>query len=207
MLATNMAPVSLSSSLFSVTMYNLGSSPRLLTMSFHIMLFHTRSCSQQAVTQLLCLKVRPVFAVNVLGACIEVTGNTLSAFPSGNHWQWNWNITHRSPYLHQDASLVSDKWHFVKDNSLTCSPAGLFTCKNPGFCFFQISIMCTSSQYTHIISCPLQKCTHPPIFPEHVNIFSSPWICCSWCVCVRSAHHKTSLQRSLKIIRHFTLHY
>lgn len=38
MLATNMAPVSLSSSLFSVTMYNLGSSPRLLTMSFHIML-------------------------------------------------------------------------------------------------------------------------------------------------------------------------
>lgn len=88
MLATNMAPVSLSSSLFSVTMYNLGSSPRLLTMSFHIML-HTRSCSQQAVTQLLCLKVKPVFAVNALGVCIKVTGNVLSSFQSGNHRQWN----------------------------------------------------------------------------------------------------------------------
>lgn len=101
MLATNMAPVSLSSSLFSVTMYNLGSSPQLLTMSFHIMLLHTRSFSQQAVTQLLCLKVRPVFAINALCAFIKVTGNTLSAFPPGNHWQWNWNITHCSPYLYQ----------------------------------------------------------------------------------------------------------
>lgn len=61
MLPTNMAPVSLSSSLFSVTMYNPASSPRLLTMSFHIMLPHTRSCTQQAVTQLLCLRVRPFF--------------------------------------------------------------------------------------------------------------------------------------------------
>lgn len=87
MLATNMAPVSLSSSLFSVTMYNLGSSPQLLTMSFHIMLLHTRSCSQQAVTQLLCLKVRLVFAVNALGARIKVTRYTLSALQSGNHWQ------------------------------------------------------------------------------------------------------------------------
>lgn len=87
MLATNMAPVSLSSSLFSVTMYNLGSSPQLLTMSFHIMLLHTWSCSQQAVTQLLCLKVRPVFAVNALGARIKVTRYTLSALQSGNHWQ------------------------------------------------------------------------------------------------------------------------
>lgn len=78
MLATNMAPVSLSSSLFSVTMYNLGSSPRLLTMSFHIMLLHTRRCSQQAVTQLLCLKVRPVFAINALGACVKVLWISLS---------------------------------------------------------------------------------------------------------------------------------
>lgn len=61
MLATNMAPVSLSSSLFSVTLYNLGSSPQLLTMSFHIMLLHTRSCSQQAVTQPRSLKVGPPF--------------------------------------------------------------------------------------------------------------------------------------------------
>lgn len=66
MLATNMAPVSLSSSLFSVTMCNLGSSPWFLTMSFHIMLLYTPSCSQQAVTQFLCLKVRPVVAVNAL---------------------------------------------------------------------------------------------------------------------------------------------
>lgn len=69
-----MAPVSLSSSLFSVTMYNAGSSPRLLTMSFHIMLLHTLSCSQQAVTQLLCLKVRLMFAANALAACIKVMG-------------------------------------------------------------------------------------------------------------------------------------
>lgn len=61
MLATNTAPVSLSSSLFSVTMYNQASSPRLLTMSFHIMLLHTRSCSQQAITQLLCLKAGAPF--------------------------------------------------------------------------------------------------------------------------------------------------
>lgn len=61
MLPTNTAPVSLSSSLFSVTMYNPASSPRFLTMSFHIMLPHTRSRTQQAVTQLLCLRVRPFF--------------------------------------------------------------------------------------------------------------------------------------------------
>lgn len=107
MLATNMAPVSLSSSLFSVTMYNLGSSPRLLTMSFHIMLLHTLSCSQQAVTQVLCLKVSPVVAVNALAAFIKVTGNTLSVFLSGSHWQWNWNILHCLPYLHQDVATFS----------------------------------------------------------------------------------------------------
>lgn len=72
MLATNMAPVSLSSSLFSVTMYNLGLSPRLLTMSFHIMLLQTPSCSQQAITQVLCLKVRPVVAIKAVAACLKV---------------------------------------------------------------------------------------------------------------------------------------
>lgn len=179
MLATNMAPVSLSSSLFSVTMYNLGSSPRLLTMSFHIMLLHTRSCSQQAVTQLLCLKVRPVFAVNALGACVKVTGNTLSVLPSGNHWQWNWNITHRSPYLHRDASTFSRIWQVAKRR-----PVLLLERSRRIQAFFQISIMYTSAQYAHIMFLPRAKCTHPPIFPEHVNIFYSPWVCCFWCVCV-----------------------
>lgn len=88
MLATNMAPVSLSTSLFSVTMYSLGLSPWLLTMSFHILLLHTRSCSQQAVTQFLCLKVKPRFAVNALSAHVRVMKNMLSAFPS-DHWQCN----------------------------------------------------------------------------------------------------------------------
>lgn len=74
--ATNMAPVSLSSSLFSVTMYNLGPSPRLLTMSFHIMLLHTRSCSQQAITQLLCLESQARFLPLMLSE--SVTGNTLA---------------------------------------------------------------------------------------------------------------------------------
>lgn len=81
MLATIMAPVSLSSSLFSVTMYNPGSSPQLLTTSSHIMLLHTQSCSQQAVTQLLCLKVRPLFAVNVLSVYVKVKGNESICFP------------------------------------------------------------------------------------------------------------------------------
>lgn len=107
MLPTNMAAVSLSSSLFSVTMYNPASSPRLLTMSFHIMLPHTRSCTQQAVTQLLCLRVRPSFfffslfffysAINAHGACVKATGGGghYRLFPSGSHWKWKCDISHR----------------------------------------------------------------------------------------------------------------
>lgn len=88
MLATNTAPVSLSSSLFSVTMYNQASSPRLLTMSFHIMLLHTRSCSRQAVTQLLCLKVGAPFCRRCTGCQRGADGACgLSALPSQHHWQ------------------------------------------------------------------------------------------------------------------------
>lgn len=72
--ATNMAPVSLSSSLSSVFMYNVGCSPRLLTASFHIVLLHTLRRSPQTITQLFCLKVRLLFAVNALAACIKVMG-------------------------------------------------------------------------------------------------------------------------------------
>lgn len=47
------------------------------------------------------------------------------------------------------------------------------------------------------------KHTHPPVFPEHVNIFNSPWVCCFWCICVRSAHPETLLERTMEIIQHF----
>lgn len=101
-----MAPVSLSSSLFSVTMCNLGSSPWLLTMSFHIMLLYTRSYSQQSVTQLLCLKVRPTFAVNALSDSIKVMAHSFYVFLSKNHQQWTENIA-------QWFSLFAAGWRHI----------------------------------------------------------------------------------------------
>lgn len=137
MLATNTAPVSLSSSLFSVTMCNPGSSPRLLTMSFHIMLLHTLSCSQQAVTQLLCLKVRPIFfAVNALAACIKVTGIRCllshQEIVGGGTTSTSLTTTRLIYPKMLLRSPQSDKWHFVC-RGLKQGPKLRSLYENPGF--------------------------------------------------------------------------
>lgn len=69
MLATNMAPVSLSRSLFSVTMYNLGSSPPLLTKSLHITstalaALPSAGCHSAALSE----SQGPIFAINAVAA-------------------------------------------------------------------------------------------------------------------------------------------